>query len=121
MHPHLKEHIEHMDAPHPASAEYDRAEARYGASYKDREWHKDRAWLLTARDCWIENPNYWGPPNPPHPEDVLTDEDWDRWDAFHAAWWKAEYAGRPHPTLDVAAPLDNRDLHPDVFEDDIPF
>jgi hypothetical protein len=25
-------------------------------------------WLLTNYDTWVANPNYKGPPNPPHPE-----------------------------------------------------
>jgi len=118
-HPHFIEHIEAMNAPHPGSAQYDKDEARMGASWQDEEWHKDHAWLLTSRDQWVSNPGYIGPPNPPHPEDEAHDEEWDAWEAYRLAWWKAENESRPHPlwTVFALSPVAAYAVH----DDDIPF
>ena len=118
-HPHYIEHIESLEAPHPDSAQYDADEARMGASWQDEEWNKDRPWLHTSRDVWVSNPCYYGPPNAPHPEeyDYLEEDDYNAWDSFREAWWKAENAGKPHPLWTV------RGLSPvaTVPDEDIPF
>ena len=117
LHPHQIEEMEYRDGPHPASAAYDRDEAQMGAGWQPCEWNKDRPWLLTSRDVWVSNPHYYGPPSPPHPEDDLSDEECESWAAFSDAWWKAEEAGRDHPTLSVFAPA-----HVDVVDEaSIPF
>lgn len=57
--------------------------------------HPERAWILSDRDAWYQNPFYNGPPVP-HPEDDCGDE---------------EYSAAP-----VGDPVSS-DLH----DDDIPF
>lgn len=42
--------------------------AVYQAWIDAEETGNQSAWLLTDYDTWIPNPNYKGPPNPPHPE-----------------------------------------------------
>lgn len=118
-HPHYVEHIESLEAPHPGSAQYDKDEAQMGASWQDEEWHKNRAWLLTSRDVWVSNPGYIGPPNPPHPEHTMYEDEYFAWSAFDKAWWAAYDAGKPVPLFSVYAesPLAGDTIN----EDDIPF
>ena len=60
---------EHQDFTYSTDAEWDRAAAaERGAA------DPSRAWILTDRDVWHQNPYYQGPPVR-HPEDDQDDDD----------------------------------------------
>jgi len=58
-----------MDEQYDYASPYE--QSVYMAQVKACDTNDNRPWLLTDFDTWVRNPNYNGPPNPPHPEDEI--------------------------------------------------